>query len=241
MLRPFVKGLSQKLWTGSSKLNDSRSAARYSYGRYASSTLHLMSILVTLAVSHGCQQAWCHHRPSSWQGLSDRPTRMLTTGFSDGRVKLSNARLQLLKQCDERGYFQDIGIQQHRILYSGDSRAHLFRPSRRFLRSAPMLTKKRFQCLALRLLQLLQFGPPSQQIENRGRSDIVKPVQHLWEVDLQARGEPVAMSLLLLHPMPALFHQHQQSTKRASPCGARRRIRSGGRLEARLQGDQCVR
>src|SRR3954471_1532375 len=125
MLRPFMKGLSQKLWTGSSKLNDSRSAARYSYGPYASSTLHLMSILVTLAASHGCQQAWCHHRPSSWQGLSDRPTRMLTTGFSDGRVKLLNARLQLLKQCDERGYFQDIGIQQHRILYSGNSRAHL--------------------------------------------------------------------------------------------------------------------
>src|SRR5206468_11280456 len=35
---------------------------------------------------------------------------------------------------------------------------------------------------------------------------------HLWEVDLQARGKPVAMSLLLLHPMPALFHQQQQST-----------------------------
>ena len=94
---------------------------------------------------------------------------MLTTGFSDGRVKFFNARLHLFQQRDQRGHFQNIGIQQYRILYSGNSRAHLFCPGRRFFRSAPMLTKKRFQCLALRFLQLLQLGPPGQQIENRRR------------------------------------------------------------------------
>ena len=109
---------------------------------------------------------------------------MLTTGFSDGRVKLFNARLHLLQQRNQRGHFQNIGIQQHRVLYSGNSRAHLSCPGRRFFRSAPMLPKKRLQRFALRSLQLLQFGPPSQQIENRRRSDIVKPVQHLREVDL---------------------------------------------------------
>ena len=130
---------------------------------------------------------------------------MLTTGFSDGRVKLFNARLHLLQQRNQRGHFQNIGIQQPRIMYSGNSRAHLFCPSRRFFRSAPMLTKKRLQCLALRFLQPLQFGSPSQQIENRCGSDIVKPGKHLREVDLQPSGESIAMSLLLLYPVPALF------------------------------------
>ena len=54
MLRPLMKGLSQKLRTGSSKLNDASSAARYSHGRDTGSALHLMSILVTLTISHGC-------------------------------------------------------------------------------------------------------------------------------------------------------------------------------------------
>ena len=98
---------------------------------------------------------------------------MLTTGFGDGRVKLFNARLHLLQQRDQRGHFENIRIEQHRILYSRDSRAHLFCPGRRFFQSAPMLTKKRLQCLVLRFLQLLQFRPPVQQIENRCRSDIV--------------------------------------------------------------------
>ena len=130
---------------------------------------------------------------------------MLTTGFSDGRVKLFDARLHLLQQRDQRGHFQNIGIQQHRVLYSRDSRAHLFCPSRRFFRSAPMFAQERLQCLALRFLQLLQFGLLGQQIENRCRSDVVKPFQYLWKIDLQSSGESIAMPLLLLDPMPALF------------------------------------
>jgi hypothetical protein len=55
MLRPLVKGLAQKLRTGSSELDDSRPAARYRDRCNTSGALHLMSILVTLAVPHGCQ------------------------------------------------------------------------------------------------------------------------------------------------------------------------------------------
>jgi len=55
MLGPFMKGLSQKLGPGSAELNGSRPATRYRYRRNASGALHLMSIPVTLAVSHRCQ------------------------------------------------------------------------------------------------------------------------------------------------------------------------------------------
>ncbi len=54
MLRPLMKGLSQKLRTGSSELDDSRPSAGRGHWRNATSALQLMSILIALTVSHCC-------------------------------------------------------------------------------------------------------------------------------------------------------------------------------------------
>jgi hypothetical protein len=52
--------------------------------------------------------------------------------------------------------------------------------------------------------------PAIQQITPQRGIDIVDPIQNLREKDLQPAGQTVALAGLLIHPGPALFHQHLQ-------------------------------
>ena len=96
VLSPFMKRLPQEFRTGSSELNGSSPSARYGYWCNAGGALHFMSVLVSLAIPHGREQARRHDRPGSGQRLHDGPTRMLATDFSDGDIELLDTGLHLL-------------------------------------------------------------------------------------------------------------------------------------------------
>ena len=70
-----------------------------------------------------------------------------------------------------------------------------------------VLAKERPQLRRGNFLQLLQRRPALQQRAHQFRVQVLKPVQHLREVDLQVARQTIGCARLLIHQLASFLHQ----------------------------------
>jgi hypothetical protein len=57
---------------------------------------------------------------------------------------------------------------------------------------------------------LRQGGPALQKRRQHGAGQVVKPLQHLWEIEFELVGNAVGLGRPLVHQLPAFLYQSLQ-------------------------------
>jgi hypothetical protein len=100
---PFVKGLTQELWTGPTTMDPVLFSAAFDNRRDAAITLHFVSRSLAVVIRpKGGDQAQCQSRPGPWERVENKKIRMRLRELLDLSIEKSEGLSQRLQDSHQR-------------------------------------------------------------------------------------------------------------------------------------------